>query len=202
MIATARTEGALAELAAKIDRSGHQATAAAADLTSDSDMQGLCRSIYDRWNGLDLLVHAAIHAPALSPVAFSDLGDVRRAVEVNCLATWKLITYVAPLLALAGSARAVFFDDDGAGEKFHGGYGASKAFQISAVRSWQREIPAGSGLRIEILKPRPMATELRRRFHPGEDRSRLATPQSEADRLFRLLADTGGLPAAGSDETS
>ena len=191
VIATARTEGALAELTRRVDRSGLKATAVAADITSDSDMQGLCRSIFDKWKGLDLFVHAANHAPALSPVAFSDLGEVRRAVEVNCLATWKLITYVAPLLRLAGTATAVFFDDDGAGEKFFGGYGASKAFQISTVRSWQREIPSGSNLRVEILKPRPMATELRRRFHPGEDRSRLATPQSEAVRLFSLLTQTG-----------
>ena len=195
VIATARTEGALAELSSRIDRSGLQSTTVAADITSDSDMQGLCRSIHDAWRGLDLFVHAANHAPALSPVAFSDLAEVRRAVEVNCLATWRLITYVAPLLRLAGSATAVFFDDCGAGDKFFGCYGASKAFQISMVRSWQREIPSASNLRIEIVKPRPMATDLRRRFHPGEDRSRLATPQSEAVRLFKLLTDTGGLPA-------
>ena len=200
VVATARTEGALGELARRIDRAGHPATTFAGDITSDTDMQRLCRSVHDTWNGLDLFVHAAIHAPALSPVAFSDLGEIRRAVEVNCLATWRLITYVVPLLKLAGSATAVFFEDDRAGEKFFGGYGSSKAFQISMVRSWQRETPAGSKLRIEILKPRPMATDSRRRFHPGEDRSRLATPQSEAVRLFRLLADTGGLPAQGCAE--
>ena len=195
VIATARTEGALEELARRVDRNGLQATTFAADITSDTDMQGLCRSIHDRWKGLDLFVHAAVHAPALSPVAFSDLDEIRQAVEVNCLATWKLITYVSPLLRLAGLATAVFFDDDRAGEKFFGGYGSSKAFQISMVRSWQTEIPQGSDLRIEILKPRPMATESRRRFHPGEDRSRLATPRSEAVRLLSLLTETGGLPA-------
>ena len=195
VIATARTEGALEELARRINRPDRQATTFAGDLTSDTDMQGLCRSIHDSWNGLDMFVHAAIHAPALSPVTFSDLGEVRRAVEVNCLATWRLISYVAPLLRLAGSATAVFFEDDRAGEKFFGGYGSSKAFQISMVRSWQKEIPGGSDLKIEILKPRPMATALRRRFHPGEDRARLATPQSEAVRLIKLLTDTGGLPA-------
>ena len=200
VIATARTEGALQELARRVDRNGQQATTVAADITSDTDMQGLCRSIHDRWKGLDLFVHAAVHAPALSPVAFSDLDEIRQAVEVNCLATWNLITYVSPLLRLAGSATAVFFDDDRAGEKFFGGYGSSKAFQISMVRSWQREIPGGSNLRIEILKPRPMATDSRRRFHPGEDRSRLATPRSEAVRLLRLLTESGGLPAAGCAE--
>lgn len=200
VIATARTGGALEELARRISRSNQQATTFAADITSDTDMQGLCRSIHDTWNKLDLFVHAAVHAPALSPVAFSDLSEVRRAVEVNCLATWRLITYVAPLLKLAGSATAVFFEDDRAGEKFFGGYGSSKAFQVSTVHSWKREIPGGSDLRIEILKPRPMATETRRRFHPGEDRSRLATPQSEAVRLFKLLMDTGGLPAQGCAE--
>lgn len=200
VIATARTGGALEELASRVNRPGQQATTFAADITSDTDMQRLCRSIHDTWNGLDLFVHAAIHAPSLSPVAFSDLDEVRRAVEVNCLATWRLITFVAPLLKLAGSATAVFFEDDRAGEKFFGGYGSSKAFQISMVRSWQKEIPGGSDLRIEILKPRPMATVLRRRFHPGEDRSRLATPQSEAVRLFKLLMGTGGFPAQGCAE--
>ena len=191
VVATARTEGALAALSDRINNSGRQSTAIAADITSRDQMQQLCRAIYDRWRKLDLFVHAAVHAPPLSPVVHGEIADVKKAVEVNCTATWELITYVAPLLLLARPAAAVFFEDDRAGQKFFGGYGSSKAFQIAVVRSWQREITSRSELRVEIMKPKPMATESRRRFFPGEDRSLLATPESEAIRLYGLLRRTG-----------
>ena len=194
VVATARTEGALAELADTVSRSGGRATYVAADITSGSGMRALCRSIYDDWGRLDVLVHAAVHAPPLSPVAYGDIRDFRKALEVNCIATFELITLVVPLLNLAGSASAVFFEDDRAGSKFFGAYGGTKAMQIALARSLQKETGKKSGLRVVVLEPRPMATETRRRFFPGEDRSRLATPAAEADRLYHLLV-AGNAPA-------
>ena len=194
VVATARTEGALAELAGIVSQAGGQATYVAADITSSAGMRELCRSIYDNWGRLDVLVHAAVHAPPLSPVAHGDIRDFRMALEINCIATFELITLVTPLLNQAGSARAVFFEDDRAGCKFFGAYGGTKAMQIALARSWQKETGKNSGLRVVVLEPRPMATETRRRFFPGEDRSRLVTPEAEADRLYHLLV-AGIVPA-------
>ena len=184
VVATARTSGALDELTASIEAAGGSASSMAADITSADAMQRLCRGVYEQWGRLDMFVHAAVHSPPLSPVAHGGADDLEVALQVNCQATARLIEYVEPLLKLAGTSTAIFFDHETAGRKFHGAYGSSKACQIALARSWQQEAGKRSGIDIRILKPRPMATSTRLRFQPGADRSKLAAPSDEAVRLL------------------
>ena len=181
VIAVARTVGALEELDDRIRDADGQATLAPMDITVDAAMQQLCRGIFDRWGGLDLWVHAAVHAGPLAPAPHLADKDFDRSVEVNIRATKRLIAYVAPLLGAAG--RAVFFDDPRGGEQFFGHYGATKAAQIALARSWQAET-ARTGPRAEILAPPPMPTAVRARFFPGEPRDPLTPPKDAAAALL------------------
>lgn len=187
IVAVARTTGALEDLDDRVKAAGGSATLAPMDITVPEAMATLCRGIYDRWGHVDLWAHTAIHAAPLAPANHIDAKDFTRSLEANVTATQRLIVYVEPLLAAASGGRALFFDDPRAGEKFFGAYGASKAAQIALARSWQAET-AKTGPRVDILAPAAMATALRARFHPGEDRSVLAPPRDEAQRL---LADAG-----------
>ncbi len=189
IVAVARTVGALEELDDRIRSAGGQATLAPMDITEKAAMAQLCRSIHDRWGGLDLWAHTAIEPTHLTPAPHLDEKDWAKARATNIDATQRLIRYLAPLLGEAGAA--LFFEDHRAGEKFFSGYGASKAAQIALARSWQAET-ARIGPRVIIARPRPLATAMRARFHPGEDRGRLARPEDEARRI---LAETGLLPA-------
>jgi len=181
IIAVGRTVGALEELDDAIRQAGGAATLAPMDITLPEAMQQLCRSIHDRWAGLDLWVHTAIHAGPLSPTNHLTDKDFEKSVAVNIRATQRLIGYVAPLLGRAGTA--VFLDDPHAGEKFFGHYGATKAAQIALARSWAAET-ARTGPRVLVVQPLPMPTATRARFFPGEDRSRLADIHAEAARLL------------------
>jgi NAD(P)-dependent dehydrogenase (short-subunit alcohol dehydrogenase family) len=154
-------------------------------VTNDDAMRQLCRSIYDRWGGLQLWVHAAIHAAPLAPMGSLDGRDWDKSLAVNLKATGALIPLVEPLLR-AGSGRALFLDDPRAGQPFFGAYGATKAGQIALARSWQAE-GARHGPQVRIETPAPMPTATRARFFPGEDRSLLADPRAEAARLLDLL---------------
>ncbi|TDK43013.1 SDR family NAD(P)-dependent oxidoreductase [Antarcticimicrobium luteum] len=184
IVAVARTTGALEELDDRIKAKGGSATLAPMDITVPEAMATLCRGIHDRWGGLDLWMHPAIHAAPLSPAHFIDPKDWDKSIAVNATATALLITYVAPLLGDAG--QAVFFDDPRAGEKFFGAYGATKAAQIALARSWAAETPR-TGPRVQVLAPRPMPTATRARFFPGEDRSALTHPAEEAERLLAQI---------------
>ncbi len=186
VIAVARTTGALEELDDRVRAAGGQATLAPMDVTDAGAMAHLCRSIFDRWGKLDLWVHTAIQAPALSPADHIDAKDLARAVAVNITATATLIGMVAPLLREDG-ARALFFDDAHDGEKFFGAYAATKSAQMALARAWAAE-SARSGPVVEILAPRAMATATRARFFPGEDRAPLAVPLDEARRLLDGLS--------------
>lgn len=188
VVAVGRTTGALEELDDEIKAAGGQATLAPMDITIAEAMQQLCRGIFDRWGRLDLWVHAAAHAGPLAPAQHLADKDFDRCLAVNVKATQRLVTYVAPLLGETG--RAVFFDDDQGGKPFQGHYGATKAAQMALARSWQAETTR-IGPAVAIVAPRPMATKLRARFHPGEDRSTLAQPKDEA---ARLLPDLLGIP--------
>jgi NAD(P)-dependent dehydrogenase (short-subunit alcohol dehydrogenase family) len=181
IIAVGRTVGALEELDDRIQAMGGQATLAPMDITVPEAMQQLCRSIHDRWGGLNLWVHCAIHAGPLAPTAHLAPKDFDKSVAINITATARLIGYVAPLLRLDGTA--IFLDDPREGEKFFGHYGATKAAQIALAKSWQAET-IRTGPKVRILTPAPMPTATRGRFFPGEDRSILADPKAEAARLL------------------
>lgn len=189
IIAVARTTGALEALDDRIRARGGSATLAPMDITTPEAMAQLCRSIYDRWGGLDLWVHAAIHAAPLTPADHLDAKDWEASRKVNIDATALLIPMISPLLR-PRQGRAVFFDDPHAGEKFFASYGATKAAQIALAQSWARETPS-DGPRVSILTPPPMPTATRARFYPGEDRAAL-TPCAEA--VPQLLAQLAEAP--------
>jgi NAD(P)-dependent dehydrogenase (short-subunit alcohol dehydrogenase family) len=184
IIAVAKTVGALEELDDAIQAAGGAATLAPMDITVDAAMQQLCRGIFDRWGKLDLWLHTAVHAAPLAPAGHIGPKDLTKSLTINVEATARLIAYVSPLLGLTG--QAVFFDDPRAGQQFFGAYGATKAAQIALARSWQAETTK-TGPRVQIVTPAPMPTATRARFYPGEDRSPLADPRTEAARLLPAI---------------
>ena len=189
VVAVARTVGGLEDLDDRVKRSGlpgaGSLTLAPMDVTNDDAMRHLCRSIHDRWGGLGLWVHAAIHAAPLAPAGHLDQKDWEKSLATNARATGTLIPMVEPLLR-AHDGTAVFLDDPRAGQPFFGSYGATKAAQIALARSWQAET-AKHGPRIVIATPQGLPTATRARFFPGEDRSKLADVQSEAARILDTL---------------
>jgi NAD(P)-dependent dehydrogenase (short-subunit alcohol dehydrogenase family) len=189
VVAVARTVGGLEELDDRVKRAGlpgaGSLTLAPMDVTNDDAMRHLCRSIHDRWGGLGLWVHAAIHAAPLAPAGHIDQKDWEKSIATNTRATGTLIPMVEPLLR-AKEGTAIFLDDARAGQAFFGSYGATKAAQIALARSWQAEA-AKHGPMVMIATPKGLPTATRARFFPGEDRSQLADPQVEAARILDAL---------------
>ena len=182
IVAVARTSGALEELDDRIQSRGGNMTIAPMDITDRDAMAHLCKSLYERWRSIDIWAHTAIHASPLTPASSLDAKDFEKSVAVNVTATGILIPYIAALLL--DKSRVFFFNDPKSGSKFFSAYGATKAAQIALAKSWQKET-ARIGPNIEILTPAPMPTATRARFFPGEDKSELAAPKAEAERLLR-----------------
>lgn len=189
VVAVARTVGGLEDLDDRVKAAGLPGagglTLAPMDVTNDDAMRHLCRSIHDRWGGLGLWVHAAIHAPPLTPMGSLDQKDWEKSLASNVRATGMLIPMVDPLLR-AHQGTALFLDDPRAGQPFFGAYGATKAAQIALAQTWQSE-GRKHGPRVLIARPEPMPTATRARFFPGEDRAPLADPKAEAARIIDLL---------------
>ncbi|MBL9052968.1 MAG: SDR family oxidoreductase [Tabrizicola sp.] len=189
VVAVARTVGGLEDLDDRVKSAGlpgaGSLTLAPMDVTNDDAMRHLCRSVHDRWGGLGMWVHAAIHAAPLAPMGSLDQKDWEKSIATNTRATGMLIPMVEPLLR-AQDGIALFLDDPRAGQAFFGAYGATKAAQMALVRSWQAET-ARHGPRVVIATPAGMPTATRARFFPGEDRAPLASPQDEALRILDRL---------------
>lgn len=190
VVAVARTVGGLEELddrvKARRQPGAGDLTLAPMDVTNDDAMRHLCRSIHDRWGGLNLWVHTAVHAAPLAPAAHLDSRDWEKSIATNVRATGLLIPMVEPLLRAGDGGTALFLDDMRAGQPNFGAYGATKAAQIALARSWQAETRR-IGPRVLIEVPAPMATATRARFFPGEDRSLLSAPAVEAARLVSVI---------------
>ena len=190
VVAVARTVGGLEELDDRVKSAGLPGTGgltlAPMDITNDDAMRHLCRNVHDRWGHVDLWAHTAIHAAPLAPAASIDAKDWDKSIAINARATGLLIPMIDPLLRAAPLGTALFLDDPKGAAKFHAAYGATKAAQIALARAWALEA-AKHGPRVLIAEPAPMPTATRARFHPGEDRSRLADPRDEAARLIGQL---------------
>lgn len=184
IIAVARTTGALEELDDRIKAWGGTATLAPMDVTNAPAMRHLATSILDRWGGVSLWIHTAVHAPPLMPAGQMSEKDWDASMALNARATAALIPTIGPLLGRTG--HAVFFSDDHLGEKFFGAYAASKAAHDAMVRAWAAETKT-IGPKVHLVHPAPMATAVRARFFPGENREGLAQPMDEARRILADL---------------
>ena len=154
-------------------------------VTDAAAMQQMVQAVAERWGGLDLWAHCAIHAAPLSPAPHIDGKDWSKSLLANVEVVRGLIALIEPLLRIRQST-ALFFDDPRAGQKFFGAYGATKAAQIALVRSWQAE-NAAIGPRVVIAEPAAMPTATRGRFFPGEDRAVLTSCRHEAERILDAL---------------
>lgn len=188
IIAVARTIGGLEELDDAISARGGAATLVPLDITDEGGLQRLGKAIHDRWGHLDGFVHCAAHAAPLSPVGHIDPKDFDKTFAVNARALQRVITMLDPLLKAAPAGRAIIVDDTSETAKFHATYRASKAAARSIAETWALE-NTGLNLRVSLFTPKPMATAIRARFYPGEDRGNLGQPEDEARQICQLLSD-------------
>ena len=184
IIAVSRTIGALEALDDQIKKCGGSSTLAPIDLIDTNAVAQLCRSIFDRWGKVKLWAHTAIHAAPLGPVNTIDRKDWEKSITNNVTVLARLIPMVSPLLQ--EDSKAIFFEDTTIMKKFSSVYGATKAAQIQMVKTWQDECKS-TGPKIYVAQPNPMATAVRARFYPGENRKELQSVEKEAKRLVSLL---------------
>lgn len=192
-VLVARTQGGLEETDDMIrDAGGEAATLLPLDLhkrAQDVDMLG--PSIIARFGRLDILVHAAGVLSKLTPVAHIEPRDMDESIGVNMSACWRLIRTCDPPLRAAPAGRAVILTDAvaDAPAAYWGLYGAAKAGMSHLVRSWALET-GDSPLRVNLVDPGPVASQLRMTAFPGEDSARLASPEAVAPAIAALCEET------------
>lgn len=187
LVITARTTGGLEETDDAIRAVGGRATLLPLDLRDGAKIDTIGPSIAARFGRLDALVANAAVLGALMPVGHVTPELWAEVMDVNFTATWRLIRTTAPLLVAAEAGRAVFVTDARARapRAYWGAYGASKAGMEYLALAWAEET-RNTNLRVNLFDPGPMATRLRLRAMPAEDRSLLPSPDDAAPALAAL----------------
>jgi len=190
VIAVARTTGGLEELDDEIRKIGGAATLVPLNLRDFEALDRLGRSIFERWGRLDAFLGNAGFLGVLTPLAHLDPKIFQELVETNVTANWRLIRSLDPLLRASDAGR-VLFVSSGAARKhtpFWGGYGMAKAALEFLALTYAEECATTTKVRVNLLNPGAMRTQMRKRAMPGEDPKTLPEPQAVAPLIVELLS--------------
>lgn len=189
VILLARTQGALEALDDKIQSFGGTATLLPFDLNEVKKIPALGPALAERFGKLDILVGNAAMLGALSPVAMSDARLYEEVFRVNFLANVALVRTLDPLLRGSDAGRAIFVTTGAARDKtpFWSAYAASKAALETMAATYAAET-AYSPLKVNVVDPGIVRTELRAAAFPAENPDTLPAPDSIARTFIDLAA--------------
>ncbi|MBC5805465.1 MAG: short-chain dehydrogenase [Candidatus Eremiobacter antarcticus] len=200
LMITARTSADLERAAAEIRTSSRGDGAArepliealAGDVADSSHARRLIDTTVRAFGRLDILIN---NASELGPSPMPSLeqlpiDDYHRILDVNAVAPLQLTQFALPHLKAAGEAFVINVSSDAGVQAYPGwgGYGSSKA----ALEHWSRILAAeldGSGVRILVVDPGDMNTEMHRQAEPGVDLAHLPGPERVARAFVRFVED-------------
>lgn len=187
----ARRVDRLDELAAEITQAGGEARAFPADLAREEERERLVRGVLASWGAIDILVNNA-------GVGWYGFGcempwpRAREMLEVNTAATVHLSLQVLPEMKRRGRGHIVNIGSIAGDIPSQGValYCATKSFLEAFATALHREL-RGTGVRVSVLKPGPVATEFfERSSAPGlrMPAERFAVPPERvAESVWHLL---------------
>ncbi len=189
VVALARNQDRLEGLDDAIVDAGGQATLVPLDLTDFAKLDALGPSLLERFGKLDIFIGNAARLGPMSPLPHVDAGKWDAVLAVNLTANFRLIRTLEPLLKLSDAGRAVFLTS-GVTQFFPGywaPYTASKAALEALVRTWADELK-NTPVRVNLLDPGALRTDMRAQAFPGENPQTLPPPEVLAPLIVQMSA--------------
>lgn len=184
----ARTVGALEALDDEIQAAGGgNALLIPQDLFDLKALDQLGPQLQQHLGRVDILVGNAAMLGTLGPVAGSNPDMWEKSFKLNVLANQRLIRTLDPLLRLSDAGRAMFVTSGAAHkDRAHwGAYAASKAALEKMVLAYAQEVEH-SNLKVNLIDPGRVRTEMRALAYPGEDPKTLPNPEQITERFLEL----------------
>jgi NAD(P)-dependent dehydrogenase (short-subunit alcohol dehydrogenase family) len=160
------------------------------DVANPAHVERLVLAGLDRFGRIDVLINNASTIgpsplPTLDSYPLTALADV---FQVNTVAPLHLIQRVVPQMRANSHGVIVNITSDAAVQAYPtwGGYGASKAALEHLSRVLAAELE-GSGVRVYIVDPGDMNTQMHQEAEPGVDLSHLPGPEVSAPAIVRLI---------------
>ncbi|MFZ3323583.1 MAG: SDR family NAD(P)-dependent oxidoreductase [Usitatibacter sp.] len=161
------------------------------------DLAAAATPEYDRLNQLvrrdlkrlDAIAHCASHFVPLGPLANQTFEQWMTLLRVNLAAPFAITRACLPLLAAAPDSSVVFAGETHGAHPlaYWGGFSVSKSGLSVLATIWSEELEHKGKPRFNVFVPGPIATAQRAMSHPGEDRTKLRSPEQAARGLMYLL---------------
>jgi NAD(P)-dependent dehydrogenase (short-subunit alcohol dehydrogenase family) len=190
IIAVARRQEKLEELDDEIKKNGGDSiTIVPLDLKDGAGIDRLGGAIFERYKKLDGLIHCGATLGDLTPITHVSPREAQNIIDINLIATYRIIYSLGPLLTQSSNGRAIFFSSTVAADPRAnwGMYGASKAGMEAIVKSWAQENTLNN-IVATILNPGGVATGMRRKAFPGEDFTKLPQPSDLGTMILELMS--------------
>jgi NAD(P)-dependent dehydrogenase (short-subunit alcohol dehydrogenase family) len=186
------SRGTEALTAAARELSAYTAVVAlAGDVADPAFAARLVRAGRDRFGRIDVLVNnASTIGPSPMPaLADYPLDALAAVLRTNVSAPLHLAQLVLPGMRARGQRVILNVTSDAGREAYPGwgGYGTSKAALEHLSRVLAAELE-GSGVRVYVVDPGDMNTQMHREAEPGVDLSHLPGPEMVAPAIVHLLA--------------
>jgi NAD(P)-dependent dehydrogenase (short-subunit alcohol dehydrogenase family) len=171
------------------------------DVSDAAHVERLVRLAEAHYGHIDVLVNNASELGEMTPLEHLPLATFESVLRVNVAAPLRLIQLVLPGMRARGSGLIINVSSDAAVEAYPtwGGYGASKAALEHLSRVLAAELD-GSGVRVAVVDPGDMDTEMHRAAEPGVDLSHLPGPEVAAPAFVRLLDGVDALRVRAQEE--
>ena len=187
VILLARTVSGLEAVDDQIRAEGGAATLIPYDLKKTVDLEALGPMIADRFGKLDIWVANAGILGTLTPLAHMKMKEFQDVMTVNVTANLQLIRTLDPLLRASDAGRAIFTVSGKGLEAtaYWGQYAVSKAAVIMMAETYAAEC-ATTNVRVNMVRPGVVETEMLRAAYPGGYPGKTATPDDVAPIFLDL----------------
>jgi NAD(P)-dependent dehydrogenase (short-subunit alcohol dehydrogenase family) len=184
----ARTREALEQVDDAIRSLSGTATLIPLNLAHGPKIDALGPTLYERFGKLDILVGNAAILGRLSPLTHIPSQHWEQVLRVNVTANWRLIRTLDPLLRRSDAGRVIFVTSSGVANSaraYWAPYSVSKAALECLAKTYANETQ-DSPIKVNLIDPGATATSMRAEAYPGEDQSKLKTPEAVAERFVAL----------------
>ena len=187
-LAIAARGAAALHAAAEVLARSAELVAIEADVAEDAER--VAATALGRFGRVDILINNAseLGPSPMPPLETLDWRDFLRVLRVNVAAPLHLAQLLIPQMRRRGAGVIVNVSSDAGVNAYPGwgGYGASKAALEHLSRTLAAEL-AGSGIRVYVVDPGDMNTQMHRDAEPGMDLSHLPGPEISAPAFVHLI---------------
>jgi len=191
VILIARNQKKLEKIDDEIKTLGGSATLLPLDLQDLNSIDKIGPIIEQRFGKVDIFVGNAGLLGTLMPLTQLSVSEYDRVLTVNLSANFRLLKTLDPLLKASKNGRVIFVSTGKGvtmGRAYWGTYAISKSALETMAHIYADETRQ-TNIRVNVIDPGSVRTDMRKAAKPGEDPSSLATPEDITPYFINLARD-------------